>query len=79
MRSRRGNGLPSTVMRSRAVTLSAGDAIVAPLTATRPAAIHSSASRREASPARAIDLGDALAGFVLVASLRFIVCAQSCG
>ena len=40
----------------RRVTLSAGEAITAPLTATRPAAIQASASRREASPARAITL-----------------------
>src|ERR1700722_244748 len=44
------------VMRSRAVTLTAGEAIVCPLTATRPAAIQSSASRREHRPARAITL-----------------------
>ena len=43
-------------MRSRAVTLSAGERITVPLTATRPATIHASASRREASPARAITL-----------------------
>src|SRR6516164_9632749 len=43
-------------MRSHSVTLSAAELIGAPLTATRPAAIHSSASRREASPARAITL-----------------------
>ena len=47
---------PSTAMRSRWVTLSAGEEITAPLTATRPAAIQASASRREASPARAITL-----------------------
>jgi len=41
---------------SVAVTLSAGEVIFAPLTATRPASIHVSASRREASPARAITL-----------------------
>lgn len=56
MRSRRGSGLPSTVTRSRVVTLIAGDEIVPPLTATRPAAIQSSASRREHRPARAITL-----------------------
>src|SRR5580704_4645755 len=43
-------------MRSRSVTLRAGEAIGAPLTATRPAAIQASASRREARPARAITL-----------------------
>ena len=44
------------LMLSAAVTLSAGEVIFAPLTATRPAAIQASASRREASPARAITL-----------------------
>src|ERR1700724_953738 len=43
-------------MRSRAVTFTAGDETVLPLMATRPAAIHSSASRREHRPARAITL-----------------------
>ena len=43
-------------MRSEAVTLSAGEEITLPLTATRPAAIQASASRREARPARAITL-----------------------
>ncbi len=56
MRSRAGSAWPSTVTRSPAATLSAGEAITAPLTATRPAAIQASASRREASPARAITL-----------------------
>jgi len=56
VRSRRGIGVPSITMRSEAVTLSAGEAIVAPLTDTRPAAIQASASRREASPARAMTL-----------------------
>ena len=56
MRSRCGSGLPSTLMRSDGFTLSAGELMVAPLTETRPAAIHASASRREASPARAITL-----------------------
>jgi tRNA(adenine34) deaminase len=53
VRSRTGKGLPSTLMLSLPVTLRAGDAITAPLTLTRPAAIQSSASRREHSPARA--------------------------
>jgi hypothetical protein len=43
-------------MRSDDVTLSAGDEMTAPFTDTRPAAIQISASRREASPARAITL-----------------------
>ena len=45
----------------RASTLSAGEAIVAPLTATRPAAIQASASRREREPRARDHLGDALA------------------
>jgi len=56
VRPARGSGLPSTAMRSAGPTLSAGEEITAPLTETRPAAIHASASRREASPARAITL-----------------------
>ena len=52
VRSRGGNGLPSTVMTSLAVTSSAGELMTRPLTVTRPCTIHSSASRREASPAR---------------------------
>src|SRR5947209_14781196 len=43
-------------MRSRAVTLQAGELIGLPLTATRPAAIQASASRRDANPARAMTL-----------------------
>src|SRR5262249_59603333 len=43
-------------MRSEARTSSAGEAIFLPLTATRPARIHCSASRREHRPARAIRL-----------------------
>src|SRR5215467_11962511 len=43
-------------MRSPGVTLRAGEAMTWPLTLTRPAAIHASASRREQSPARAITL-----------------------
>src|SRR3569623_3635702 len=56
VRVRPGNGWPSTAMRSRGDTLRAGDVIALPLTETRPASIHASASRREASPARAITL-----------------------
>ena len=41
---------------ARVTGINAGEAIAVPLTATRPAAIQSSASRREASPARAITL-----------------------
>ena len=63
VRSRCGSGLPSTAMRSAAVTLSAGDVIVAPFTDTRPAAIQASASRREATPARAITLAMRSADF----------------
>src|SRR4249920_3010944 len=44
------------MMLSDGVTFSAGEEITAPLTETRPAAIQASASRREASPARAITL-----------------------
>ena len=61
MRSRAGSGAPSTVTRSAAVTLSAGEAITVPLTATRPAAIQASASRREREPGARDHLGDALA------------------
>src|SRR5581483_10991803 len=43
-------------MRSAGPTLSAGEAMVLPFTATRPPAIQASASRREQSPARAITL-----------------------
>src|SRR5258707_8433000 len=43
-------------MRSSGDTSSAGEAMGLPLTATRPAAIQASASRREQSPARAITL-----------------------
>src|SRR6185437_15620973 len=43
-----------TAMRSEGVTLRAGEEMTAPLTATRPATIHASASRRDARPARAI-------------------------
>jgi hypothetical protein len=53
---RRGNGLPSIVMWSCDLTLTAGDLMVPPLTTTRPAAIQSSACRREHRPARAITL-----------------------
>ena len=56
VRSRGGNGLPSTVMTSLAVTSSAGELMTRPLTVTRPCVIHSSASRREARPARATTL-----------------------
>src|SRR5262249_33836069 len=56
VRSRMGNGLSSTLIWSSGVTLSAGELITAPLTATRPAAIQVSASRREQRPARAIIL-----------------------
>eukprot|EP01037_Dinobryon_pediforme_P009594 gene9593-9671_t len=41
---------------SFAVTFSAGDKMVTPLTLTRPSAIHCSASRREQRPARAMTL-----------------------
>ena len=56
VRSFCGSGLPSTVILSVAVTFSAGDVILLPLTDTRPASIQASASRREARPARAITL-----------------------
>ena len=61
MRSAPGSGLPSTTILSARVTFSAGEAIFAPFTATRPAAIQASASRREAEPGARDDLGDALA------------------
>ena len=56
VRSRGGSGSPSTVMRSSAVTLTAGEASTSPLSVTRPSAIIASASRREAMPARAMTL-----------------------
>src|SRR5450830_1676848 len=62
--------MPSTAMRSDGVTLSAGEEITAPLTATRPAAIHASASRREASPARAITLAMRSPGTSLLVCLH---------
>src|SRR5471030_994531 len=49
-------GVPSTTMRSAAVTLSAGEEITTTLTETRPSAIQASAWRREARPARAMTL-----------------------
>src|SRR5450830_899591 len=72
--------MPSTAMRSDGVTLSAGEEITAPLTATRPAAIHASASRREASPARAITLAMRSPGISLLVSLpiRLIRPSTSC-
>ena len=56
VRSRGGSGSPSIVMRSSAVTLTAGEASTSPLSVTRPSAIIASASRREAMPARAMTL-----------------------
>src|SRR5712671_763668 len=50
-------------MRSAAVTFSAGDAITRSLTATRPAAIQASASRRDVRPARAITFAMRSASF----------------
>ena len=64
VRSRARSGAPSTTIRSAAVTLSAGEEITAPLTATRPAAIQASASRREARPTRAITLAMRSPGYV---------------
>jgi hypothetical protein len=58
--------------------LSAGEAITAPLTATRPAAIQLSAWRREASPARAITLAmrsPDLSSVLLLAMPTFLVMA----
>ena len=47
------------------MTFSAGLSITRPFTATRPAAIIVSATRREATPARASRLRDPLGGIVL--------------
>ena len=62
-------------MRSRRVTLSAGEAMTAPLTETRPAAIQASAWRREASPARAITLAMRSPSFVVLSVMTFFVMA----
>ena len=57
------------------VTLSAGEEITAPLTATRPAAIQASASRRERKARARDDFGDALAGpFALSEVLPYRLC-----
>ncbi len=56
VRSRVGSGSPSIVMRSLGVTLTAGESRRWPFRVTRPSAIIASASRREATPARAIAL-----------------------
>src|ERR1700687_325950 len=48
--------LPSTASASAALTSVAGCATIAPLSATRPASIRRSESRREATPARARNL-----------------------
>ena len=53
VRSIGGISMPSRWMISPGITLKAGEARARPLTLTRPAAINSSASRREARPARA--------------------------
>src|SRR5471030_827404 len=51
------------LMRSSAVTLSAGERTTDPLTETRPVVIQASSSRREQSPARAITLAMRSASF----------------
>ncbi len=56
VRSRCGIGTPSTRTSSPGPTITAGVSNWTPLTATRPAAIRASASRREATPARAMTL-----------------------
>ena len=62
------------------MTLSAGEAMTLPLTATRPAAIQASASRRDASPARAITLAMRSPGFVRCRrSCRAMVCTRRSG
>ena len=62
-------------MASRSLTSSAGLVSTSPLTTTRPASIHSSASRREHKPARAITLAMrsccTLAGFGVSGSKFF--------
>ncbi len=63
MRSFSGSGAPSTVILSFAVTVTAGLVSTSPFTATRPSAIHSSISRREARPARATTLATRSASF----------------
>src|SRR5215831_18338132 len=68
-------------MWSEAATLSAGEEITAPLTATRPAIIHASASRREARPARAITLAMCSPGIsegVLSDMLGFLRHGRAC-
>src|SRR5262249_11306929 len=60
-------------MRSRAATLRAGEEMTSPFTATRPAAIQASASRRDARPAPAITLAmrspSGAAGFSLLRAM----------
>src|SRR5690554_2866864 len=53
VRSTSGSGALSTSTRSVAETLNAGELSTLPFTFTRPSAIIASASRREATPARA--------------------------
>ena len=48
----RPTGSPRTVILSAAVTFSAGEVMILPLTVTSPSSISRSASRREATPAR---------------------------
>src|SRR5690242_13126817 len=62
-------------MRSEPVTSMAGEAMVAPLTATRPAATHASASRRDASPARAITFAIRCPGLLMVGRFSMLVFA----
>src|SRR5690606_34801236 len=50
------SGASSTMILSRSVTLKAGVRTFLPLTTTRPSVIHTSASRREQSPERAMTL-----------------------
>ena len=78
VRSRSGNGVPSTVTTSRLPTITAGLSSTLPLTATRPSVIQLSTSRREPSPARAMTLATR-SGLVLcsIAAARSRSCFAS--
>jgi hypothetical protein len=78
VRSRARNGAPSTSIWSAAETLSAGEEITAPLTATRPAAIQASASRREVRPTRAITLAMRSPGMSVFSAIRGLHYALAC-
>jgi hypothetical protein len=72
-------GSPSMVILSASVTLTAGLVSTLPLTATRPCAIQSSASRREQTPARAIALEMRSPSKALVLSTGFGAAAGFAG